>query len=69
MKRFEDLPESLLERGIPEAKADPAQSNVREDGVGLHVVGQHRTDHESGCRRWFTAKRDTTTDQFLPLDD
>src|SRR3989442_4860532 len=51
MERSEDLLESLLERGIPEAKADPAQSDVREHGVGLEVVGQHRTDHESACRR------------------
>ena len=41
--------ESLLESGIPEPEADPAQSDVREHGVGLEVVGQDPTEHESGC--------------------
>ena len=38
------------------------QDNI--EGVTLE-----RWFHEAGCRRWFTAKRDTTSDRFLPLDD
>ncbi|MCU1392709.1 MAG: soxA [Ilumatobacteraceae bacterium] len=36
------------------------QDNV--DGPTLE-----RWFHESGCRRWFTAKRDTRTDEWLDL--
>jgi hypothetical protein len=43
MENSEDLLESLIERGIQEAETDPAQSDVREHGIGLEVVGQNRT--------------------------
>ena len=48
MARAEDLLESLLERGILESETDSAQSDVREHGIGLEVVGQNGSDHESG---------------------
>jgi hypothetical protein len=40
MKRSESLLEALVERGIMEMEALPAQSNVREHGVGVEVVGE-----------------------------
>jgi hypothetical protein len=49
MERSEGLPDSLFERGVPEAEADPAQSDVREHRVGLDVVVQEPTDREAGC--------------------
>jgi hypothetical protein len=39
MERSEDLLESQLERGIPEPEAEPAQSDVREHGVGFQGIG------------------------------
>ena len=53
--------ESVLERGVPEMKADSAQADVGEHGIGLDVVGQHRTGDESGSRR-----RDTPHPQRAP---
>src|SRR5580765_7027469 len=50
MDRLEDLVESLFERGIPIAEADPAEPDVREHRVGAHIVGQYGTDHEAGRR-------------------
>ncbi|MFM8312142.1 MAG: sarcosine oxidase subunit delta, partial [Ilumatobacteraceae bacterium] len=41
-----------------------ASGSVIESGVVLE-----RWFHESGCRRWHTASRDTTTDAWLPVDD
>ena len=39
IERSEDLPESVLQRGIVEKEAEAAQSDVREHRVGLEVVG------------------------------
>jgi sarcosine oxidase, subunit delta len=56
---------------IPDSITDPAARNVDYGWMQDNIKGVtlERWFHESGCRRWFTAKRDTTTDQFLPLDD
>src|SRR5262245_33317901 len=51
MKSSENLLKSLIERRILEAEADAAQSDVREQGVRLKVVGQDRAEYESGRRR------------------
>src|SRR5262245_10829183 len=51
MKSSENLLKPLIERRILEAEADAAQSDVREQGVRLKVVGQGRAEYESGrCR-------------------
>src|SRR5262249_62245087 len=52
MQRSEDLLDALLERGIAEPEAGPAQPDVRERRVGSDVVGQGTIDQESGrgCR-------------------
>jgi hypothetical protein len=46
MNCSKNLFDSLLEGGIAEPEAEAAQSDVRERGVGLDVVGQGSTDQE-----------------------
>ena len=54
MESAKNLLESLLERGMSEAETDAAQSDVREHGIGLEVVGQNGTNHESGRHRGYS---------------
>src|SRR6476661_1365691 len=51
MEHFEHLLESLFQSRIPEAEADSAESNVREQRVGLEMAGENGTDDESGRSR------------------
>ena len=55
----------------PDAITDPDAGNVDDAWMQDNTQGitLERWFHESGCRRWFTAKRDTTTDVFLAVDD
>ncbi|MFM8312141.1 MAG: sarcosine oxidase subunit delta [Ilumatobacteraceae bacterium] len=50
---------------------DPDARNVDFAWMQDNIEGVilERWFHESGCRRWHTASRDTTTDAWLPVDD
>src|SRR5437763_1030712 len=50
-KCSENLPDALIERGIPEVETGSAQANVRERGVGPEVARQHGTGDERGGHR------------------
>ena len=55
----------------PDHITDPAARNVDYAWMQDNVEGVtlERWFHESGCRRWHTARRDNTTDAWLSLDD
>ena len=50
-----------------ERTSDPDARNVDFAWMKDNIQGEtdERWFHEAGCRRWFTARRDTTTDRFL----
>ena len=52
---------------VPDTITDPALRQVDFAWMQDNIEGvtAERWFHESGCRRWFTARRDTTTDQFF----
>jgi heterotetrameric sarcosine oxidase delta subunit len=55
----------------PDSITDPDARNVDYAWMQDNIAGVtlERWFHEAGCRRWFTAKRDTTTDAFLPVEE
>ena len=55
--------------GWPDWLTDTGAQNVDEVWMLDNVAGPaiERWFHEAGCRRWFTVRRDTTTDEFLAL--
>lgn len=54
---------------VPDAVTDPAQRNVDYVWFFDNVEGtaKERWFHDSGCRRWFTVKRDTVADEVLEV--
>lgn len=54
----------------PDRIADPLDRQVDYAWMQDNIDGPtlERWFHEAGCRRWFTARRNTRTDEWLPLD-
>lgn len=59
---FPTTPDSITDADARNVDYAWMQDNI--EGVTLE-----RWFHESGCRRWHTAKRDTTSDAWLAVDD
>jgi heterotetrameric sarcosine oxidase delta subunit len=55
----------------PDHITDPELRNVDYAWMTDNIDGEtlERWFHEAGCRRWFTAKRNTRTDAWLDIDE
>ncbi len=53
---------------VPDRITDLAERNIDYVWMFDNLAGEstERWFHEAGCRRWFTVRRDTTTDRVLP---
>jgi heterotetrameric sarcosine oxidase delta subunit len=56
---------------VPDRLTDPDERNVDHVWMFDNVAGPttERWFHHAGCRRWHTARRDTTTDRLIADTD